>query len=235
MRPKASPDDHASDPPDRTLPARPGDPQGVRAGARKRKESAEHKLQQEKKASPRFDGRGDGSSGQVPVSSGAVSDRPSEMKQVRTSIATNPKMSYPAAAPYMGQSGIHRAERGPEAKAGESSGHVPAQRGEPGNTGPTSFSGMRPVVRDPKPSGAREVAGSRPDPRRDERLADDGEEGVAWQLIALSIAILVLVGGFLAWKLGWLGGAAPMQSGLVLLLRLQPSCGAEARRLLRPR
>ena len=143
-------------------------------------------------------------------------------------------MSYPAEAPYLGQSGVQRVARGVELKAGESSGAVPVQRRESdGVPALNSFSGMRAVVRDPKPSGTRD-AGGRAEPRRDNRKdLNEDEDGVAWQIIALAIGMLVLVGGFMAWKLGWLGGAA--QSGLFFLLRLRPASAVKARRLLRPR
>ena len=185
---------------DRLVPARPGDPQGVRAPVRKRKDSAEHKSQQ-KKAPVRGDGKGEGSSGQVPVAPGGVGERASGARQVRTSIATNPKTSYPTAAPYMGQSGAHRAANGVVTKTGESSGAIPAQSsGAGGADMPTNFSGMRPIVRDPKPSGVREALGGRMEVEREDTPEDDGE-GVAWQLIALAIAVLVLIAGFLVWEL----------------------------------
>ena len=217
-RPKSPAEQHPSDEIPRTLPARPGDPQGVRAPGRKRKESAEHKSQQQKKVPPRFEARpenrGEGSSGQVPAARGPMNDLPSGIRPVRTSIATNPKMSYPAAAPY--QSGLHRAAT--DGGVADASGEHTAQpsAGAPGVPG---LSGLRQVVRDPRPSGVRAAARSPFDPGIEEEEsgapATSEGGGVGWKWIALAIAVLVLIGGLLAWKFGWLGGAAPMHGGFL--------------------
>lgn len=228
---KATWDEHPSEAMDRALPARPGDPQGVRAPGRRRKDSAEHKSQQ-KKAQPRSeprndnrfearaDNRGDGSSGQIPAAAGPPTGDPmSGIRPGRTSIATNPKISYPATAPY--QSGVHRAEGGtdgtdtrPENNFGERTG----QQGE----GALGFSGMRQVVRDPSTSGVRAAARS---PFRvgtaEERPDTALKDGVGWVWIALAIALLVLIGGLLAWRFDWFGGATSMQGGILLLTRLR--------------
>jgi hypothetical protein len=134
---------------------------------------------------------------------------------VRTSIATNPKMSYPATAPY--QSGLHRAA-GAAANPEVLSGEPDAARAAAG------LSGLRQVVRDPRPSGVRAAARS---PFAAGVEDDDAEataateSGIGWKWVALAIALLALVGGLLAWRFGWLGGAATMQGGVLLLTRLR--------------
>ena len=213
---KASWDDHPSDA-NRALPARPGDPQGVRPPARRRKDSAEHKSQQ-KKAQPRSENRGEGSSGQIPAS-GPASDRPLGNKPVRTSIATNPRMSYPATAPY--RSGMYRAGGGSntsESKPEERSGGHAAQPG----AGASNFSGIRQVVRDPRPSGVRAAARMPFVGQMEEdetTLPAPVGGGTGWKWIALAIAFLVLIGGLLAWRFGWFGGTGAMQGGVLLLAR----------------
>ena len=141
--------------------------------------------------------------------SGRVADsdagKPSGNRSGRTSIASNPKVSYPAAAPYMGQSGIQRAVREVDLELGESSGAIQAQTGhQEGSRGVSSFSGMRPVAREQSGSDARRAAGeieAEPDKAGEEK-------GVAWQWKALFIALLGLLLGMLAWRFGWIGGVA---------------------------
>ena len=218
-KPKLS-DSSPSDQVGRMLPARPGDPQGVRAPGRRRKDSAEHKSQQKKAQSRnegRLENRGDASSGQVPAMRGPVPDSASGLRPVRTSIATNPKMSFPAAAPY--QSGLHRA-------AGDAEPTLPSpdtpSSERPAQTagGATSFSGLRQVVRDPRPSGVRVAASSRFSARPEE----DGapillSDGTGWMWIAIAIVLLVMIGGLLAWRFGLLSGAASMHGAVILLNR----------------
>ena len=202
----------------RALPARPGDPQGVRAPGRRRKESAEHKSQQQKRVVPRSEvrpeNRGGASSGQVSAARGPMSDLPSAIKPMRTSIATNPKISYPAAAPY--QSGMHRT-------GGAADGAEDQSAEEAAQASGSSLSGFRQVTSEPRPSGVRAAAQSPSGANVAGNETDSTlvmESGINWRWIILAIAVLVLVGGFLAWRFGWLGGAVPMQGCMILVTRL---------------
>ena len=201
----------------RMLPARPGDPQGVRGPGRKRKESAEHKSQQ-RRIQPRTEGKienpGEGSGGKLPVLREPGAEPLSGARPVRTSIASNPKISYPAAAPY--QSGLHRAAADPEPGQPDNSlGEQPS----PPVTGVRSFSGMKEVVRDPRPSGVRAAVRS-PFLTRPENEPDSSafmSDSANWIWIVVALALLVLAGGLLAWRFGLLSGAASMHSGVLLL------------------
>jgi serine/threonine protein kinase len=176
---------------------RPVDPKGAGAGKKIDKELAEGgTLYQNSRP------RGEDSNGQVPMAPYSMGDRSSGNRPVRTSIARNPRMSYPAAAPYVGQSGMQRAAQGPELRAGKNSGLIPAQQRETrGADAATGLSGMRPVARDQSASRGREGT-SEP-----EEQAVEGD-GLAWHWIALAIALIVLLGGLLAWKFGWMMSAA---------------------------
>ena len=147
-------------------------------------------------------------SGQAATESDVVTEKSSGSRSGRTSIASNPKVSYPAAAPYMGHSGIQRAVREVDLEQGESSGAIPAETGQQEESrGVSGFSGMRPVAREQSGSGVRRAAG---DSVTEQDLPEiTGEEkGIAWQWTALLIALVGLLIGMLAWRFGWIGGAA---------------------------
>jgi serine/threonine protein kinase/tetratricopeptide (TPR) repeat protein len=232
-RPKSALDDHAFDGSDRSLPARPGDPQGVRPPARRRRDSGEHKSQQ-KKTQP----KGDESSGQMPVAPAPGDDghslpqSESRVRPMRSSIASSPKMSFPEVAPYSGHSSQYRAVRDPAGPPGDrtaASGGRPVAGAAPG----LGFSGLRPVAREAisgRHTAYRPAAvGGGADVLTKSGAATSGRatSGPAahWKWLALAVALAIALAGLLAWRSGWLGGAGPAQSGVLLLTQVKNATG----------
>jgi serine/threonine protein kinase len=176
-------------------PVRPDDQPGSRAGSPVREDSAEYRSQQ-KTAKPVSDGKREGRSEQVQEASG---ERLSASKPVRTSIASNPKISYLTAAPYMGQSGVQRAFHSAEVKA---DGISAESREQASSGGISSSSGMRPDTPDASPTGTIEAVYGRVVPGSEEQTAPG--DGVPWRWIALAVVLVVLLAGLMVWKFGWL-------------------------------
>lgn len=166
--------------------------------------------------------RPEGDSGQTPRAPNEAGFASSGNRPVRTSIASNPKMSYPVAAPYMGQSGLHSAAHGTQVKAADGASAVAARRGNQGVAdGVSGFSGMRAVARDPHAAGESEVFSGRTRPEPVEQATIVGGDGLGWQWIALAIALVVVLAGVLAWKLGWMGHAAPIFGSALLMMPIR--------------
>jgi len=112
----------------------------------------------------------------------------------RISIAATPRLSFPASAPYAGQSGLHRAAGVRERSSSE---QTPGEPGDP--RAPTGFSGMRPVARGPET----------PEPLVSDENVPSGERAsVPWRWIALAVTLVALLAGLLAWKFGWIRASA---------------------------
>jgi len=129
---------------------------------------------------------------------GAYASSNAGARPARTSIATKPRMSFPAIAPYKGPSGWRRAGAGSAQERVEGSKAAQTATVEEVAAGVPGFSGLRPIVRVPASP--------------DESAAAVEEDGAAWPwvalVIALAVALIALLGGVLALKLGWMGVSA---------------------------
>jgi serine/threonine protein kinase/tetratricopeptide (TPR) repeat protein len=205
-------DEHSFDANAKALPARPGDPQGVRAMPKRRRDSSELRRAELKK-----ENAGDLLAGDDPLNA-----RSSGLKPVRTSIAANPRITYPTVAPYSGQISAQRTPAGGAAEQTEKAG---ADSGDKVIAG--QLRGAPTLAGDelPRRLGVRAPA----TPRRNEEPSvspsSDSTSGVNWMLIAVIAALIVLAVAFLSWRLGWLGASSQTSGGILLLTQLKNSTG----------
>lgn len=198
----------------RFVPARPGDPQAVRVMARKRRDSSE-----QRRAEHRREG--------LPETPDAPPDQGSGMKPVRTSIGTNPRITYPAIAPYSSHSGTHRAAE-LTSGTGESP-ETPLTGTSADATAPFGISrereavrsGMRPAVTGstPAPPGASSV------PTLGSANADEMDfaigGGISWTWIAVVVVLALAMAVLAAWHFGLLGGTLQTRGWLLVLSPLK--------------
>jgi serine/threonine-protein kinase len=114
----------------------------------------------------------------------------------RTSIAGRPRMSFPAAAPYAGRFGLHRAGGAANECAEESARESGEASEEIGTGTKRGFAGLRPVVRGPAVPGAEKT-----EPSRQEATAAGRTRHAWWWaalVIALALALFILLGGLVA-------------------------------------
>ena len=196
-KPKSPVQPRPSDEVSRSLLDRQGDVQRLRALEQERGKPDEAQFKHQNEAHPRINGRtgnsGEGSRQQVAAGRQTVNDLPSGLRPARTSIASNPRMSYPTAAPY--QSGLFRTAG---SKMGTNRGS-----GEHGTDAIARLSGLRTVTPNQQPSGIQAAGGSFFTRAREDDSATGARAETFYRLkwIALAIALLVLVGGLLAWRL----------------------------------
>ena len=208
-------DEQSFDAGGKVLPARPGDPQGVRAMPKKRRDSSELRRAELKKEH----------GAESPVVDDPLNPRPSGTKPVRTSIAANPRMTYPTVAPYSGQISAQRgaasdAVAPAEKPAGDSSDR--AARGSDAAATPPAIAPSQGEHRRDRPRRAlkpRQTDGATDDP------ANESTTGVSWMLIAVMVFLIALVVAFVAWRFGWLGASSQTSGGILLLTQFRNSTG----------
>ena len=193
------------------LPARPGDPQGVRSPVRRRRDSSEQRradVKPELRPDPKPEQKPDQkkeSSEIVSAATGLNGVKESGNRPARTSIAANPRVTYPAVAPYSGQISAQRAATHPD----------PPDTARPGDTWDTPGAAMTTSESGNKSKGqGKRVSKSK---FSQQELEEDPllGEGAAWPWVALVIALLVLIAVFVAWRLGWFGGTNQLRGALV--------------------
>ncbi len=198
------------------LPARPGDPQAVRANARKRRDSSEQRqAEHNREASPEH-----GTIPEAPLPQIGV------MKSGRTSIATSPRVTYPGIAPYASHSGAHRAAEAPLGADGLL-GTIPAG----GNTDAAAPFGIsrehegvgpgrrRSTAASPIGSHAKEV---QPDPFDNPDETDFAfGGGISWTWIALVVLLVLVLAILAAWHFGLIGGTLQTRGVLLLVTQIK--------------
>ena len=210
------------------LPARPGDPQGVRAPIRRRRDSSEQRradpkpdlrpeLKPDGRAQPRPDPISEpkkDSSGLVPVASDPMAARSSGVRPSRTSIAANPRMTYPAVAPYSGQISAQRPAVGVSDSAS-----IDAVRPGEHSTIRNAQSAIPDTAPKLPPEPQKRAARSKfaQDERQEDSMLGDG---AAWPWM-LVVALLVLIAAFVAWRLGWFGGNSQLRGSVLLVAPLR--------------
>jgi serine/threonine-protein kinase len=189
---------------DRSLPARPGDPQGVRHPVRRRREPAEHTSRQ-KKSRPKNAGRS-GQAAAEPLH--AHSD--SEGRPVSSSIASHPRMSLPAVSPFTGHSGS-----GKRLQPGDQ------PRLQNGANSAQGLFGLRPAAAN---AAATEGQFAYPAALPAAPVRNTGAVS-GWKWIAIIAGLALLIAGLLAWRSGWFGSAVPVRGGVLLLTHLKNTAG----------
>jgi serine/threonine protein kinase len=159
------------------------------------------------------------SSGSTPAAdgSGRARDRLFAARSRRSSIASNPKITFPAVAPYTGQSSWHRA-----VGVNDSS--------ETAAAGPHALSHTTAQAKEQMPAVALEKTLAR---RRMEE--SKASKPISWPWIIFIAALLAVAAAALAWRYGWLAQPAASRSEVLLPTTQKGTGGSPAARSRQPR
>jgi len=137
-------------------------------------------------------------SGSAPAAtgSGRENDRPFASRSRRSSIASNPKVTFPAVAPYMGQSSRHLAADVSDSSAVQASvGKVPPLAGLEADASGKSEAAATAHIS----TAALEQTLAR------RRLADtQSSKPISWPWIIFIAVLLAVAAALVAWRYGWL-------------------------------
>jgi serine/threonine protein kinase len=228
---KAVWDDQPFAPVQRAIPARPGDPQAIRGGSRRRREATDQRgkdSSEQKKLEAKRNGSDDQVS-PVPSDNQLASGGADGLRPVRTSIATNPRMSFPSVSPYSGsRASIHAAP----AVAADLNGRPSGLRGLADPR--ARQSGLRKVVNGVGVSLDDFDQDGDPD---SSEMDSATSGGFSWEWFLVLLLLAVLIAGMAAWHFRWFRVAVPIMSTAVHSVdtRVQPPSLAVAEPQSQPR